>query len=468
MNSFSLSQFSRHYCKRKGLGSFSLYFESDGEELIAHKIYFDPMTFLDFIRDVPNARLNLRDVPQIVAPIELRNAIIQATRDEVIRDDTANDKIQQFMAVHGDSLETNERLLYFAQGEKADRAEELADSLNEIFYGLAFDSKLRSYTRSALFDDIERAFNLYEEAAKDPKILQSPIVEENIDTEPEQYEFRIYSVGQANCSALIRYIDQDKKDYRVIVVFDFGRASRKRSANPSLQEMINKIDDRTAILISHFDNDHINNITNYTQKKTDRWLFPPCTNMRSQKANLLFYALLKCAQRKTSNGSISIYKTPFNLSPQIRITQYKGTRKGDPYQSTVCNSACLVASIRAEHVSILIPADALYEEFDASVQNESYTHILIPHHGCYYPLAACGAISKMLDSERVHGVVQCGTNRYGHANVEHLRRYRDVHYFYGTKFYQDRNTVAKKPRNAHGGYGDYYFISFNGVNCGYH
>ena len=73
----------------------------------------------------------------------------------------------------------------------------------------------------------------------------------------------------------------------------------------------------------------------------------------------------------------------------------------------------------------------------------------------------------MLNGKSTHDIVQCGTNRYGHANIEHLNRYHDVHYFYGTRFYWDKNTTGKRPKNAHGGHGDYYFISFNGIDCGY-
>lgn len=250
-----------------------------------------------------------------------------------------------------------------------------------------------------------------------------PVVE-NLECLGYKYELRVYNVGQANCSALIKYKEDQPEDYKVLVVFDFG-LQKKWGCNPELNDMINKIDYTTTILISHFDSDHINNIASHLLLKTNRWIFPNYSG-KAKRASKLFRILIKVASRKTLSHKIYKFATPYKLNDFIKIFQYTGPYIKDHFQSTLINSQCLVSRISSRNVNILIPADALYNEFDSEILDDKYDYILIPHHCCEYPFHSCDSrafdIKKIIKNNTI-GIVLSGENNYGHPNTIHMSQY---------------------------------------------
>ncbi len=281
------------------------------------------------------------------------------------------------------------------------------------------------------------------------------------DDELSLYEFRIYNVGQANCSALIKYVDEEHSDYKIIVVFDFGY--KKKRNNQSLDEMIKRIDENTTMVISHFHSDHINIITNHLMMHTNRWVFPdyPPTSVIGNK---IFTTLLKVARGKTSSGILYRFPTPFNFSDNLTIDQYSGITKGDAHQSSLMNSKSLTCKLSIGNKDILIPGDALYEEIGDGLilkNNKKYDYILIPHHGCkYFGKSSIDPTLKIrcFVGDETVGYVQCGKNSYGHANINHLSWYSEINSFDHSNFYDDfKNVVKTSPKTAF----DYYSIGFN-------
>ena len=147
--------------------------------------------------------------------------------------------------------------------EYSDMMEEMLSHLNDAIAGY-------QHVSGVGFDETD-TFNgelieIFEETEyirplpTDDNVLIPPCLpKEYEDTqESDLFELRVYNVGQANCSALIKYTDYGKTDYKVVVVFDYGVEGN--NSNKSLKEMLSKIDEKTTIIISHFDVDHINNI----------------------------------------------------------------------------------------------------------------------------------------------------------------------------------------------------------------
>lgn len=427
----------RSLCSWYQCSAVSFYFEYVGEgNYVVHRTYFDPMQIIFITEGRESGKLKIHDTQRVVSFLELRAVIdgfLHGRTDEtgeVIKESILSN-CADYLSGQFEELEPNSRKhLSFAEG------------LNKAFFGYAYFPADHAFKEDAS----AHLFNDYEDAISEGRALVRPVVEETITETPHLYELRVYSVGQANCSALIRYVDETKQDYSVVVVFDFGCANRKRG-NPDLREMISKIDRDTTIVISHFDNDHFNNITELDLSKTMRWVFPNCLNYNAVRANKMFQALMAIARKKTSNGSIMVLRTPHALSEHIRLYQNQDPNHMDSFQSTPSNACSLVATIKSGTLSILLPADALYEEFPNEVLEDTFDWVLVPHHGCKYRgrSYSSGAINRLLGRRHVKGVVQCGKNKYGHANVNHLSWYSNVSYFYGAVFYDDDKVPADRP-----------------------
>lgn len=323
--------------------------------------------------------------------------------------------------------------------------------INNVFTGYQYSIRDRQH----LFDDQflqliannERHYPKAIETSHEDIIAEFP-QEYRIIDDPSLYELRIYDVGQASCSALIKYINSDKKDYKVVIVFDFGLEMHK--TNKSLKEMISKIDENTTILISHFDLDHINNISKFTLSKTCRWLFPEKPPL-SSKTNLLYQDVLAAAKKKSISGKrLYSYKTPYDFSPYLRINQNEDGVRDKRFTHTRINAECLIVTLHLNNTNVLIPADALYKDFPDDVFNYMYDYVLIPHHGCrYLPISEqnnvyCDCINKVVSNNPI-GIVQSGKNgaHYGHANTEHLKWYKNVFAFNNSLFFRSRFVMDK-------------------------
>ena len=458
---YSLIQYFKLMCGKRD--ALSLFVEYCGDNKIrVHRQFYVHSQFETFMTsDHHDFRsLNFRDATGDIDIAEFSKLLFKLTkkRDKTKDDEAFVDELSKILvnSYLFERFDDNEQII-----------ENILDRLNDVFCKYYFSINDNSfhydnyvYNRvNLLLDSVpynsEIHFDDYEEGCK-PAI--EPILEN------ELHELRIYNVGQANCSALIKYTDTNKKDYKVIIVFDLG-FQRRFCCNKALEEMINKIDFDTTILISHYDNDHINNIADHLYLTTYRWIFPNYDG-RGKKALKTFQMLLKVAVKKVGSRTIYNFPTPFNFSPNISIHQYSGKRIGDSYQSTLMNSKCLVCKLSIGGKDILIPADALYEEYGDELvlpNGKKYDYIFVPHHGCKYVAKALAGPSlkiwNFIDDNTI-GVVMCGKNNYGHANIDHLSwfSFRNIHSFEGAFCYKDAKSVIASIGDIDG---EYYPINFS-------
>lgn len=326
--------------------------------------------------------------------------------------------------------------------------ESILEELNGIVFGYQYYFKIEGH-KHYFNDELINLLNMnikkvpYSKDAEDVDIPAGlPKKYDTVDN-PLLFELRVYSVGQANCSALIKYEDESKSNYNVIAVFDFGLESKKK--NRKLDEMINKIDENTTMVISHFHVDHFNNIVNFPLTKTCRWLFPE-HEPKKYNSNLLYQSLIKIASRKSSSGTkVFSYKAPYDLSNYIRINQNIGSIGDYKHQFSLVNAQSIIVSLHIENTNVLIPADALYKDFPKDVFSYEYDYVLIPHHGCKYcdKLSATSSYynsAKSIILDKTKGVVMCGYEgkKYGHANTNHLGWYNYICAFKGASFYTSK------------------------------
>ena len=467
-NPYKITSYSLRWSN--GCDCLSLYFEYIGSKQIQiNKFYYNSESFISFLNENSfRERKNygaIKTSSYTVEFHEFAESILYLSRSLWYEYPNKTEALIH----HLDRL----RMHIEVDQEQEEDIEAIIGDINQTLLGYQ-----RRFVRQ--FDEQIHYFNRQLEEALEHNIELVPYVgnedncripacmpeEYRLIDNPELFELRVYSVGQANCSALIKYKDNLKKDYNVVVVFDFGLESRKR--NSKLKEMINKIDENTTIIISHFDLDHINNIENFELYRTCRWLFPE-HEPRTKQANLLYHDLIKTASQKSINGrQVFSYKAPYSLSNYLRINQNTDKHINDrKYQSTLANAQCIISSLCINNTNVLIPADALYRDFPDDVFNYRYDYVLIPHHGCKYgdPSSVDPYFDKIraIVNNDVKGVVMCGKggDRHGHANTTHLRWYNDVCAFSDAHFYLSKHVNDTTYTPTHTEFSNYFSISFD-------
>lgn len=448
-----LTSFNKNLCEERD--SLSLFFDiCENNKIRVHRQFFIQKQYREFMLSnlINIDSLNFKETINEISIghfIELLNQLILENPKNI-------DEQLLFK-----ELKKNMASISLIDSQEDTGVESILSSINNVFARYYFSINDQVFNKDdEVFEALNRVCNYNPYDYYDFKDESKPEI--SIDNEElSLYEFRIYNVGQANCSALIKYIDKERSDYKVIIVFDFGY--KKKRKNHSLEEMINKIDENTTMVISHFHSDHINIITDHLMMHTNRWVFPDYPPA-SVIGNKIFSSLLKVAQSKTSSGILYKFPTPFKFSDILTIDQYSGTSKGDCYQSSLINAKSLTCKLSIGRNDILIPGDALYEEISDSLilsDHKKYDYILIPHHGCKYinNKSASPALKiRHFIGEETIGYVQCGKNSYGHANIDHLSWYSVVNYFNHSYFYNNYKNIIRIGSKEDV---DYYSIAFD-------
>jgi len=438
----SLIQYHRGLCYDRD--SLSLFVEYCGNNTVrVHRQFYVYDEFKSFLteNDFEKDKLNLKDTVNDIELNQFGALLIKLINERSINFD--DERIIDELLIMVEKFRFDKE-----NNNNEEVIEKYLDDINEVFCKYCFSINDNAFRYDeVIYSKINELVNIteynpsihYEDYVDGCKPEIEPVHNVNL------YELRVYNVGQANCSALIKYKSEEKNDYDVIVVFDLGYQKNFKTNN-KLDDMIKKINGGTTIVISHYDSDHINNIANHLYITTSRWIFPNYDG-KGKKALKTFQTLLKVAKKKTGSGTIHSFPSPFNISPNISIHQYSGVRKLDPYQSTLMNSKCLVCKLSIGEKDILIPADALYEEFGSELvlpNNKKYDFVLIPHHGCKYIGKASARrtikIWKFIDEHTV-GYVMCGKNNYGHANDNHISWFNNVNFFNNTFIYDDNKNL---------------------------
>lgn len=231
-----------------------------------------------------------------------------------------------------------------------------------------------------------------------------------------QYNLRVFNVGQADCSALV-------KNGVPIAVFDIGSGSKEPPSCllPFLSTMHNGL-----FVISHCDTDHLSLEEHFHQAFSDNfWLLPFPTIRNSYIENLL-----KGLEPFTSHFKVlddnSVKTTdPFKFDV-INVYQANPSQK-DPNQSTLENAHCLLAEIVANKTA-LIPGDSLYKEYPKSFSPDI---LVVPHHACRLKHPTCFP-EKMVLKQTGEAYLPVSEKGFGrpryHPNSEHYDYYASADY----------------------------------------
>lgn len=435
--------------------SISFYFEPvrHGEFVKIHRVFYVNQEFEQLARgDYNKQEINARDSVNTLSLRDFYRSIQALSRLDNALSLPLPDELERAVCSFLDGVEGR---------EPSREVHEQIDALNLAFFKYRYSLVNRRFAldeTAPMVDSIINTVPFTEDRLDDFQEGDEPRIDAISPSELSRIEYRVYNVGQASCSALIKYTDSSNRDYRVIAVFDFGyRNPGKRNA--SLDEMISKIAPDTTIVISHFHRDHINNITRHCSTYTKRWVFPSCDTSKV-KAYKLFQALVLVAKKKTRSGNIYIFPTPYCFSPNLKIVQNTGGIK-DRYQKSEANAQSIVCELSIGRKTVLIPGDALYEDFATLNNGRPFDLVVVPHHGCLYSsrsvTPSVAAIRQMVGPETI-GVVSCGKNPYKHANTTHLSWFREAILFQDGTAYDDYGSKIAWPSLEAGDYYSFRFV----------
>lgn len=421
----------------KDRDTMSVYFEYKNGNIEVHRTYYIYEQFMNNFSSFEKAEFDMSDsvnaysIQEFLKMIEAFDFVNFSNKTNGHEHDAFDNNKADLEKDNQTLLGLRDRLLYNFDGENQDQIADIVDELNLLFYGYTLKNCGR------LFEKDQRIINHVDACFRDAfgddywgDVVETPELPADYLRDDLNLSLRVYKVGQANCSALINKRDED---YDVISVFDLGCDYNNRK-NAELADMVNKIDDNTTIIISHFDSDHFNYFPYINPNKTRRWIFPE-DPPKGKKAYAVFQQLLSIVGGKSKTGTVYRYKTPYSLSNYLTIDQ-KTDRSKDPYNSSLINANSIVSIINRTK-KVLIPADALYLDFRNTVTASApYDYILIPHHGCFYP-SQSSCINRLIKNDTI-GILCSGKNRYGHASISHLSNYPMVWCFTTAVFFYGR------------------------------
>lgn len=220
------------------------------------------------------------------------------------------------------------------------------------------------------------------------------------------------NVGQANCSLGFSATEERNP----LAIFDLGAFPLRPGF---VKRKLGKASADGIVVISHYDNDHVNGIKYLKNEASNRiWILPQKRlNVSDTEGKLHDFINPK---NRIFLRNLDYDKEPFDPVEHVlklgNLTIYRGNcRKKDKKQSTSENARCLMCVVQKKR-SILLPGDCLYKEFPTCF---SVDYLAVPHHSCCYDTPVTN-----IDFARLKWlVVFAGPDaRYGHPDRSHLKR----------------------------------------------
>ena len=249
-----------------------------------------------------------------------------------------------------------------------------------------------------------------------------PFELEDLNNKNDSILFRMYNVGQANMSALL--IGKEK---RPLIIFDLGKSRKCQEAIDLLQNQLpsSNSSNVVTIVISHYDNDHINMASDLPlHGKSLQFIMPEFlhhSDIYKPNIQLLLY-------RAILNGNKVCFIINESLNNSLLINGYFSLVQGcknkkDLNQSSDENAHGLIVDLNINGKRLLIPGDALYEDIFTTLSSPlTPNYVIIPHHSCEYN----GNInaSKISFRNLEESFTFCGPNgKYHHPNKTHFQHY---------------------------------------------
>ena len=293
--------------------------------------------------------------------------------------------------------------------------------LNQTLSNIAFVKDVENVGKAQQFlnsitEEYKKEYNYFtnnenlEQAKKKADAIAYNFEKSNI----EGYVVRVFNVGQANCSAV--FVNKNPNSY---FVFDIGDCN----SNNKLRDFLKNMNSNGFVVISHYDNDHINMYKSLGKKALKRVFIIhelPC-----YKRTLVFLSFIKKLYKHKT--PLLIVKDDSLKSNSLTIGNYLSIYQGETlkmskYQSTIENTHSLVGKIKINGKIAVFPGDALEEEFD--IGEKRVDLFMISHHGCKYD----GKVAFNVEMAHLFVTHKCNY-RYKHPDLNHINFFKSVQRF---------------------------------------
>lgn len=224
----------------------------------------------------------------------------------------------------------------------------------------------------------------------------------------------VYNVGQGNCNRVYNDNNQTYFDYGASVLFSKVQIKNLLNDMP-------EFDDKTSLIISHWDADHCNMLKFIDDEKLNKLCcaFVPskCISLTSQiiAEKLLKYCsyvvVINEADCRRIKRKISMHKVFENDNAALYVGE----------NSTSINNSGLLLFVKGKSKTIILAGDHnnwqvfnnVYLELDASIK-EMPTNVIVPHHG-----GKAGSFNNLIKVKEPNiAAVSVGRNHYGHPTTE--------------------------------------------------
>lgn len=257
-----------------------------------------------------------------------------------------------------------------------------------------------------LLKDAMAQVNLVDSTGGNMRVYASNLLKDKIS------RIECLNVGQANCS--LGFGDADNQN--PLAIFDLGT----RPKNPAfVKKKLGKATKKGVVVISHYDEDHINGVKYLNDEAADRvWIIPQKRlNPTDAEGKLRdFINQDYCLELDDIDYDCKPFDPDEHIEDIGNIEIYRGNcKKKDPNQSTDENARGLICVVTKDK-SMLLPGDCLYQEFP---QKFAVDYMAVPHHSCCYRTE----ISKLATGVIKELIVFAGPHRgYKHPDMTQISK----------------------------------------------
>lgn len=224
----------------------------------------------------------------------------------------------------------------------------------------------------------------------------------------------VYNVGQGNCNRVYGDNNQTYFDYGASVLFSKVQIKNLLNDMP-------EFDDKTSLIISHWDADHCNMLKFIDDEKLKKLCcaFVPskCISLTSQMLaekllnNCSYVVALNEVNERKVKRKISMHKIFENDNAYLYVGE----------KSTSINNSGLMLFVKGKSETVILAGDHnnwqvfndIYFSLNFSIK-EMPTNIIVPHHG-----GKTGSFNNLIKVKKPNiAAVSVGRNHYGHPNTE--------------------------------------------------
>lgn len=298
----------------------------------------------------------------------------------------------------------------------------LLELYNYQQYEYVSNSNMRSQSTSTIFmmfnidEEFSNFFKYKKITYRDYHLLKSNCAWKNMPCALNSIctNACIYNVGQGNCNRVYGKDNQTFFDYGASILYSEKQIKK-------LLNDIPKFNNKTSLIISHWDVDHCNMLKFIDDEQLKRLccVFVPnkCISLTSQM--IADRLLKKCSyvvvvdevNCRIIKRKISMHKAFGNDNASL----YVGER------SSSTNNSGLMLFVKGEYETVIFTGDHsnwqvfnnIYSSLDVSIK-EMPTNIIVSHHG-----GKTGSFKNLVKVKKSNrAVVSVGRNHYGHPTTE--------------------------------------------------